>query len=136
MRLIILGSLIFFATACSNSKTHAGKTDKIDSLAAITWDNTTVDLGNIKKGDTASFAFVLHSTGTHPLILQKVDAVCGCTFVKQSNKPVLPNEKDTIRGALYTSKLDAGPTEKHVYALTNAQNNRFFVLRIKANIIN
>jgi hypothetical protein len=57
-------------------------------LTSIKTDKTAFDFGSIRKGSKNNVVFTIENTGTHPLIINRVAASCGCTNVEWNKQPV------------------------------------------------
>jgi len=79
---------------------------------------------------SANFDFV--NNGSSPLILNNVQASCGCTTPEWTRKPISPGEKGFIKVS-YNPKNRPGPFNKTITVSSNAENPRV-VLRIKGNV--
>lgn len=56
-------------------------------------DKTSVDLGSFDWQKTQKVIFTLKNTGDKPLVIQNVNASCGCTTVSYSQEPVQPERE-------------------------------------------
>ena len=61
-----------------------------DGLPKIKFVEETHDFGNIKEGTQATHEFKFTNTGSAPLILESVQASCGCTTPEWSKEPIAP----------------------------------------------
>ena len=61
-----------------------------DGLPKIKFVEETHDFGNIKEGTQATYEFKFTNTGNAPLILESVQASCGCTTPEWSKDPIAP----------------------------------------------
>lgn len=57
---------------------------------------TTHDFGLIPQGKPVTYTFVLYNRGKDTLRLAHVEASCGCTTPRWSDKPVLPGDSTAI----------------------------------------
>ncbi len=89
--------LIIFAVFCisAGAQTNA----KTDTLPVIKFEKTEHDFGKIKEGTLATYTFVFYNTGNSPLVLQNVQASCGCTTPEWTRDPIMPGQKGTIKAA-------------------------------------
>jgi Protein of unknown function (DUF1573) len=58
------------------------------SIASFSWDQTTVDLGKVKKNNPVTHEFSFTNTGNAPLVISSVKASCGCTVTRYSKDPI------------------------------------------------
>ncbi len=79
-----------------------------------------------------SFNFNFKNTGTAPLILNNVQASCGCTTPEWTRKPIAPGEKGFIKVS-YNPRNRPGPFNKTITVSSNSSNSRI-VLRIKGDV--
>lgn len=56
----------------------------------------THDFGNIKEGTQATYEFKFTNTGNAPLILESVQASCGCTTPEWSKDPIAPGQTGKV----------------------------------------
>jgi hypothetical protein len=102
--------------------------------AAITFTSNEHDFGKIDEVNgkvTTVFEFV--NTGNAPLIIQNVEATCGCTTPDWTKKPVMPGQKGSIT-AIYDPANRPGKFEKQINVFSNAANESLSILTIKGNV--
>lgn len=58
--------------------------------------SSTHDWGEVNEGVQLQHYFVFKNTGDEPLIIDEALVSCQCTKVSFPNKPVLPQEKDSV----------------------------------------
>lgn len=107
----------------------------IAQTAEISFKNDVHDFGNIKEADgpvTAVFTFT--NTGNSPLILNKVDASCGCTTPEWTKSPIMPGKTGVVK-AIYDPANRPDRFDKTVTIYSNAKKNSQVVVRIKGNVI-
>lgn len=95
---------------------------------------TTYDFGRIQEqiGEVATI-FEFTNTGKTPLIINRVQASCGCTTPSYSKEPVLPGKKGQIT-AKYSTTGRLGTFNKTISVYTNVPDT-IYVLTIKGNVI-
>ncbi|MCX6126096.1 MAG: DUF1573 domain-containing protein [Proteobacteria bacterium] len=109
--LSILGSPFTFA-AGRNQLTN-------EPNGVISFENSLVDFGTIKRGQKMTAKFLYKNTGSGPLIIQGVQAPCDCTTVEASKgKSISPGEGGVIEVA-FDSTSYAGRIVKAVSVVTN-----------------
>lgn len=96
----------------------------------LAFTNETHDFGTVPEGPAAEHEFKFKNTGREPLILQTVNASCGCTTPSWSKEPVLPGKTGTIKASFATEKRPGGFT-KSITVVSNAGTK---VLTIKGNV--
>jgi hypothetical protein len=67
-----------------------------DGLPKIKFVEETHDFGNIKEGTQATYEFKFTNTGNAPLILESVQASCGCTTPEWSKDPIAPGQTGKV----------------------------------------
>ena len=88
----IIAIIIFFML------TFGLSVSKAQSLADIQFEKMDHNFGRIKEeGGPAIFNFKFKNTGKVPLILQGVEASCGCTTPEWSQEPILPGKTGLIK---------------------------------------
>jgi hypothetical protein len=101
---------------------------------AITFEKSTHDFGKIKEQDgLANYSFTFKNTGTTPLVINRVNASCGCTTPNWSKEPILPGKSGTIT-ASYNPAGRPGPFIKTITVFSNAGPNPV-TLSIKGDVI-
>jgi hypothetical protein len=55
------------------------------------------ELKDLQIGKTSEAAFTLKNTGTQPLVIQRVDASCGCTVPEWEKRPIAAGESTEIK---------------------------------------
>ena len=113
---LILFSLLCTMQATSLFAQPAPKAVLTAVGAAISWDRTSAELGEIPQNKPAEVTFVLTNDGDAPLIVERVKATCGCTVTGHSEEPVLPGENTVITATYNAKKL--GPFKKVVKVYT------------------
>lgn len=88
------------------------------------------DFGTIQEGPTADYEFVFENTGSEPVVLDRVQASCGCTTPTHTKEPVLPNKSGTIK-ASYNTQGRPGPFTKTITVFSNKGTK---VLTIKGTV--
>jgi hypothetical protein len=101
----------------------------------ISFINETHDFGEVVEGKVATHEFVFTNTGNAPLIIQNVQASCGCTSPFWTKEPVMPGKTGTIK-ASYNSAGRPGPFTKSLTITSNAANTPSKVVYIKGMVIN
>lgn len=90
--------------------------------ATITFSKKIHDFGEIaENGGNASTVFEFTNTGNTPLIIQRVNASCGCTTPEWTKTPIEPGKKGQIT-ATYNPLGRPGAFSKEIYVYSNASN--------------
>ncbi|MDR0438563.1 MAG: DUF1573 domain-containing protein [Bacteroidales bacterium] len=92
------------------------------------------DYGQIQQGADGNCEFVFTNVGTEPLVLQNVNATCGCTVPSWPREPIMPGEKGTIRVRYDTHRL--GNIGKAITVTSNSvgDNSNRITLRITGHV--
>ncbi len=89
------------------------------------------DYGTVKPESDNTCFFTVTNTGKKPLIIDKVDASCGCTTPLKPEKPILPGQSDKIKVVFHPKAEQLGEQNKTVTVSSNTEP-RIAVLKIKA----
>jgi hypothetical protein len=102
--------------------------------ANISFDKTSHDFGKIKEQDgIASVTFTLKNTGNAPLVINRVQASCGCTTPTWTKEPILPGKTGSITAA-YNPAGRPGSFIKSISVFSNAGQDAK-TLTIKGEVI-
>jgi hypothetical protein len=92
------------------------------------------DFGSFKEeADRQTFDFIVTNTGTEPLIIQNVQASCGCTTPEWTKQPIPAGAKGKVT-AIYDPKDRPGQFNKTLSVYTNTKPE-VTVLVIKGEVI-
>ena len=108
-------------------------TQELKDAPIATIEKTTVNFGNIHKGEKTNCDFILKNTGKNPLIIRKTKTTCGCTAVSLKNK-ILQSGQSTIIRIIFDSTGKSGMQYKTVSVITNDPKNPEITLNIEGNI--
>lgn len=89
------------------------------------------DYGDVKADSDNTCFFSVTNTGEKPLIIEKVDASCGCTTPIKPEKPILPGQSDKIKVLFHPTSTQLGSQNKTVTVTANTEP-RIAILKIKA----
>jgi len=89
---IFLALMAFLSTDAQNAavQSNLAKEDRL-KLA-----ETQFDFGKIAQGKPVTHIFEVTNTGREPLLLENVQASCGCTTPQWSKEPILPGATQQI----------------------------------------
>jgi hypothetical protein len=126
--------------ACSgqNGRVNSDLTDsgKImqdsSAQAVITFDKLEHDFGTIIEGEKVVCYFDFENTGKTDLMIQSVDATCGCTIPDWSSEPVEPGGSKSMK-IIFDARGRSGTQRKVVTVISNA-SNEVVKLTLKAYI--
>jgi hypothetical protein len=94
--------------------------------AAITFEATEHNFGDITQGDVVEHTFKFTNTGTQPLIIERVDVTCGCTTPAWTKEPVMPGKTGYVT-AKYNSAGRLGQQKKAITVHSNAADGASYV---------
>jgi len=100
-----------------------------DKKAQISFSETAHNFGTIVEGTQATYEFAFTNTGDAPLILNSVNASCGCTTPEWTKDPIMPGQTGVIK-AVYNSSGRPGSFTKSITVNSNAKNGTV-ILTIK-----
>lgn len=104
----------------------------VQAQAKISFQEDTIDYGDIKKGADGLRVFTFTNTGDQPLIITEVKSTCGCTIPKKPDQPIAPGASETIEVKYDTKRV--GPIRRTITVYSNAENNPIVSLKIKGNV--
>ncbi len=78
------------------------------------------DFGTVPEGPQAKYDFEFTNEGKEPLVLQNVQASCGCTTPEWPKSPILPGQKAKIT-AIYNTQGRPGAFTKTITVTSNAK---------------
>ena len=85
MKKLSLSLFCFIATISVFAQSPQPEAPKADPLQLK---ETSYDFGKIPQGKPVTHVFVVSNTGTEPLILENVQASCGCTTPEWTRDPI------------------------------------------------
>jgi hypothetical protein len=100
----------------------------------VKFENTLVDIGNIKPESKNDANFVFTNVGQGKLTIIDFQTTCGCTVPELAKRDYAPGESGTVRVQYHASK-QGGPILKHLFVMTNDPNNPRVEITIKAAIV-
>jgi hypothetical protein len=99
----------------------------------ITFEKTTIDLGNISINTSTTCEFKFKSSGTEPIEITNVRTTCGCTTAKLDKKPYPPGESNSIKITYHSGPMNE-KANKSIYVLTNDVVSPTIQLNITATV--
>ena len=85
MKKLSLFTLLLFSTAILFAQAQPSETPKADPLTVR---EMSFDFGKIPQGKPVTHVFIVANNGTEPLILENVQASCGCTTPEWTKDPI------------------------------------------------
>jgi len=89
------------------------------------------NFGNQPQGKPVSFEFEFTNTSNEPIVLENVQASCGCTTPIWTKEPVLPGKKGTIK-AQYNMAREGSFRKSITVSVKDSEN---IVLYVSGNAI-
>lgn len=100
----------------------------------ISFDQTINDFGLVSPGSTQTCEFNFTNKGLGVLLIKDVSKTCGCTPFTLEKKQYAPGETGTLKVS-YHADTGNGIRTRHLYVLSNDQENPRVELTIKASIV-
>jgi hypothetical protein len=104
----------------------------IDAQPVISFDTLAHDFGTILEGERVLCFFDYENTGEGPLVIQSVEASCGCTIVDWSGDPVAPGASERLQ-VVFDASGRSGAQVKLITIISNAINPRVQLI-LRANV--
>jgi len=123
-------SLILFLALFVNFSVKAQTTPALTNLAkeeTLQLKETQFDFGKIPQGKPVTHIFEVINTGKTPLVLENVQASCGCTTPEWSRQPIEPGASQLITVG-YNSASE-GPFEKSITIFYNKGQMKNLMIR-------
>jgi hypothetical protein len=89
--------LIFFAALAFSVKAQQVTETKKPETETLKLKETTYDFGKIPQGRPVTHIFEITNTGSTVLLLENVQASCGCTTPEWSKDPIQPGATSSIK---------------------------------------
>jgi len=102
------------------------------SQPVILFDTVAHDFGEIMEGERVLCYFSYENRGDEPLLIQSVEASCGCTIVDWSKDPLPPGEVEQLQ-VMFDASGRSGTQIKVVTVRSNASNGRVELI-LRANV--
>ncbi len=99
--------------------------------AKMTFEQTTVDYGDIEQNSDPLRVFNFVNDGDAPLIIKHAKGSCGCTVPRYPKEPIMPGESAVIEVRYDTKRI--GPFNKSIRLTTNVQEQPI-MLYIKGKV--
>lgn len=112
--LILLVGTIF----CCSVSAQENILSEDKKVPAITWEEDSFDLGQVKVGETRDLVYHFRNTGNDTLFIELVTA-CRCTSIDWPMEPVPPGKGGSIKVTFDSTDQTLGPVEKTVDVISN-----------------
>ena len=119
--------------ASTHNKTIHRYFFKKERITTIQFNKSAHDFGFINPKNTYNTSFKVTNTGKYPLLIEKVDASCGCTKVNISRKNILPGTSARIDVSFHPLKNEKS-FQKVIAIVANTQP-RISLLTIQGKTI-
>ena len=113
MRILIIGILLLFC-GCKTSVPTINQ----PMAPVIIFDNQTINLGNVKRGETRDFSYSFTNSGKADLIIELVTS-CKCAAIEWPQKPIEPGEKGVIKVTYDSTGQQLGLLTKTIDIIAN-----------------
>lgn len=132
--------IVLVLMSCSGQNDSQGSVGIISNEIAqdpykqplMLFDSLSHDFGTIIEGEMVVCYFDYGNSGESELIINSVDATCGCTTPDWSKEPLQPGEKESLK-IIFDASGRSGQQRKVVTVRSNASNS-IVQLTIKANV--
>jgi hypothetical protein len=119
--------LVLFVVAWANLS-------MVQAQPKIVFDQLNHDFGGfVESAGLQTYSFEFTNKGNAPLILNSVNASCGCTTPEWTRQPVAPNGRGLIK-VTYNPANRPGSFNKSITVFSNAENNNV-VLTISGSVL-
>lgn len=123
--ILLIATTALFACQSTDKKTKelSKKPGAPIETTSIQWlDSTSVNLGKIKEGQVVEVSYRFKNSGDKNLVIESVNASCGCTVPERPEKPIAPGEEDVIK-AKFDSRGKPGHQQKTITVVSNTPEN-------------
>ncbi|MBV9963842.1 MAG: DUF1573 domain-containing protein [Parafilimonas sp.] len=147
MNFKIIIFFIFFVCiliACNNYKNPYQNDKGIDPLliaaidtahyTLIKWEDSLIDFGAIKTGDSVQIKFNFKNIGNTPLFILKVRASCWCVQLNFPKDPIMPGGSGMISATIKNSSYK-GFLHKTISITTNTKIRSNYTLVLQGKLL-
>ncbi|MFK7807779.1 MAG: DUF1573 domain-containing protein [Saprospiraceae bacterium] len=122
MKILSFLSLLLLFTLSVNAQQPIAKTVSLSNAetAALSWDQTTNELGTISQNVPKTAEFVLTNNSNEAIIITNVKSACGCTVPAYQKEPLAPGTSTTIKATYNAKKV--GNFQKTIKVYTSASD--------------
>lgn len=102
----------------------------------LSFDKEVHDFGQIKLESENYCTFKVTNTGDKPLVIEDVQASCGCTTPEKPEGPIAPGKSDVIKVKFKpnSKSVDGKPVEKTITVTANTEE-QISVVKIKGIVL-
>ncbi len=101
----------------------------------ISFDKESLSYGRVVYGDTVTEAFIVKNVGNKPLVIDKLEASCGCTKAVKGSSEVPPGGQTTITASFDTNGFRSGMKQKSVFVNSNDPERPVVKLTLTADVV-
>jgi len=105
--------------------------EALENFTSLSFNEMIHDYGTVGEESSNTTYFVVTNTGKKPLIIDNVEASCGCTTPEKPEKPIMPGKSDKIKVVFTPKPGQTGEQNKTVTVSANT-DPKLTVLKIKA----
>ena len=120
--IVLLTSIMFLGLFTFAQETKVETLTTSDTGPQVSWEQQTVDFGEIPQNIPVTAEYKVTNSGKSPLIITSVQASCGCTATDYPKEPVQPGETAVVK-ATFNAKA-VGTFSKTVTVFTNTTEGR------------
>lgn len=91
-RIYLLILIVFSLAANAEAQRLSGTGPEILDLK-----ESSHNFGKIRQGKPVTYNFVFVNKGTSPLVIENVEATCGCTTPEWDDEPIAPGKQSVIK---------------------------------------
>ncbi len=92
----------------------------------VSFEQTEIDMGKLEQGKPQSASFQFKNIKEHPLVIQNVEASCGCTEPEWNKRPIMADKSSEIK-VTYDAKY-LGHFIKTIKVFCNNEKESFRVV--------
>lgn len=119
MKNVIIGLLLLAGTVACNQTQKDSKKELAGKMPKIVFaDKGVYDFGELTEGDTIARQFKFKNEGEFPLIINNIQASCGCTTPEWPKTPIEPGQESFVK-VLFNSQGKRGVQNKTVTVYAN-----------------
>lgn len=115
-KIVLIFFAVVFALGCKSQKVVTNRAGQ--KIPQITWDQQTINVGEVKLGEKKEVEFRFENTGSDILEIELVTA-CKCTTLDWPRKPLAPGEKGVISVTYDSTDQILGELTKTVDVIAN-----------------
>ncbi len=135
---LVLVVLLVGVLSCNQLQTNSKdgrvtETGTVQSAGTVIFDTTAHHYGTLVQGEKVGYTFRFTNTGAGHVVIENVQAGCGCTAVSWSKDPVAPGEQGNVE-IIFDSSGRNGNQYKTIKVITNGTKKEH-VLIVTAEII-